>query len=592
MKLNPLITLTGLLWLPLAQAQVDYNIDINDPVHHSADVNVVLNHNGVEPLTVQLPNWRTGKYTILPLADGIRDFAATDANGQPLPWHKSARGQWQVAAGYQGPVTISYSVTATELGQRSRHIDDSHAYLDASGVLMYNPKQRDEALTVSLQVPPSWRSVSGLPRLGEHQFKAANYDVLIDSPIETGIHQSFSFKVDKRDYELVIWGEGNYDTTAMVADLKALAGAAGEYFKGEYPYDYYLFIVHATSGARGATEHLNSTVIQRPRWSFAKRKDYLSFIATAAHELVHTWNVKAYRPQGLIPYDYQRDNYTDMLWFAEGGTSYLQNMWLLRGGVMTTEEYLADVARRITEHRRRPGVAKQTVAQASFDNWIARGGDYGFNNSVSIYSEGYMANWSLDLWLQQQGQSIAQLHQGLYQQHRIPVGYNASQMQTLINKIANKDSQMWWQQHIEQPLNLDFEAMLAQVGLTMKWPTKQILDMGVSIDDDNRLTKVARGGPGWQAGLTAGDQILAINGLRFDGKTWPQQWAQLADNQSVTLDLFRRDSLMSVSVTPTKIADGKLKLVPLAGATAAQQAAFTAWTGAAFPQANPAAEAE
>ncbi|MBY6224551.1 PDZ domain-containing protein [Ferrimonas balearica] len=576
--------LSTLAWMAApAWSDVTYHIDIDRPDHHLATVSATFPVADAGQLDVKLPNWRTGRYQLLPMADGVRRFEAVNADGEPLTWHKTARATWAIELTQPTEVTIRYQVHATELGDRSRHIDDSHAYLDASGVFMYSPAFRDEPLSVTLSVPEPWRSVSGMDSERAHQFVAPNYDVLVDSPIETGIHQDFAFRVDGRDYELVIWGEGNYDTEQMVADLKALVAAGGAYYDHDYPYQRYVFMVHATTGVRGATEHLNSTVIQRPRWSFAKRQEYLSFIGTASHELVHTWNVKAYRPQGLVPYEYQADNYTPLLWLAEGGTSYLQNLWLVQAGIMTAEEYLADMAKRLERHQQTPGREQQSVAEASFDNWIARGGDYGTNHSVSIYSEGFLANWALDFWLRDGGSGIDALHRALYQQHRLPAAYNNDSLQTLLTELGGRDVTPFWQSHIDGPLQLDIDGLLAQAGLALIPAKKQKLELGVSHDDSGKLTRVRRDGPAWQAGLTPGDQLVAIDDQRFDPDLWRQTLAQHEAGQKVTVTVFRRDRLMSRELVLASAPDGKAKIEPLASVSKAQKARFKAWLGIDWP---------
>ncbi len=566
-----------------AWADVAYRIDIDRPQHHLATVEATFPRATADTLEVRLPNWRTGRYQLLPMADGIRQFEALDARGRPLAWQKTARATWSIALDQPSEVTIRYQVHATELGDRSRHIDDTHAYLDASGVFMYSPMFRDEPLTVALSVPKDWRSVSGMTSEGKHRFVAPNYDVLVDSPIETGLHQDFAFEVDGRDYELVIWGEGNYDTAQMVADLKALVKAGGAYFGQDYPYERYVFMVHATTGVRGATEHLNSTVIQRPRWTFAKREEYLGFIATASHELVHTWNVKAYRPQGLVPYEYQSDNYTPLLWLAEGGTSYLQNLWLVQAGVMSVDEYLEDLAKRLVRHQATPGREQQSVAQASFDNWIARAGDYGTNHSVSIYSEGFLANWALDFWLRDGGSGIDALHRALYREHRLPGAYDNASLQALLSQLGQRDVMPFWQSHIDGPLQLDIAGLLAQAGLQLKLADKQKLDLGLSEDGKGTLTRVRRDGPAWQAGLTPGDQLVALDGQRYDSKLWAQTLAQYEPGQTLTVTVFRRDRLMERKLVLGSEPDGQARIEPLASVTEAQKARFAAWLGVDWP---------
>ena len=380
----------------LVQASVAVDINIKQPQHHYAHITVSFDEFASEHTNFHLPTWRTGRYKIINLANGIREFSAVDGQGNKLDWQKLDKDTWQVQGILHKKVQISYQVYANQLGQRTRHIDDSHAFLDASTVVMYNEVSRDQKHVINLQVPENWNSVSGLEPGGKaHQFIAKNYDVLADSPIETGINEHHKFTIEGRDYELVIWGKGNYDSAKIVADLKVLVQQSKHIWQG-YPFKRYVFMVHATSGARGATEHLNSTIIQTSRFKFSERTDYLKFISTAAHEFVHTWNVKQYRPKGLVPYDYQQENYSTLLWLSEGSTSYLQNQLLLRGDLMSSNEFLQSLAKRIAGYLHKPGRQSQTIAQASFNKWIDEGGDYGKNHSVNIYSEGFLVSWLLD----------------------------------------------------------------------------------------------------------------------------------------------------------------------------------------------------
>ncbi len=195
-------------WVIPALADVDYHIDINQPAHHLAQVSVSFPQTDSDKLTVNLPVWRTGRYQVLPVADGVRLFNATDSKGQSLPWKRTASGEWQIALTKPTSVKVTYQLHANELGDRLRHIDNSHAYLDASGVFMYSPAFRQQPVTIKMAVPEGWQSYSGMDKGPKsHSFSAPNYDVLVDSPIETGISEHVSFEADGRDYDVVFWGK-------------------------------------------------------------------------------------------------------------------------------------------------------------------------------------------------------------------------------------------------------------------------------------------------------------------------------------------------------------------------------------------------
>jgi predicted metalloprotease with PDZ domain len=591
-----LLALCGLLSVSSAHGTVDYRIDLSEPVHHLARVSVTFPKTEDTELVVNLPVWRSGKYKVLPIADGVRQFSAHDSQGKPLGWKRSASGEWRVQLDAPTRVIVSYQLYGNELELRTRHIDETHAFLDASSVFVYSPVFRGEDLRVQLKVPKGWKSYSGMMRGdSEHSFVASDYDVLVDSPIETGISHHRAFKSDGRDYELVIWGEGNYDPDQMVRDLTLLSGQA-KVLWDDYPFERYLFIVHATGGAAGATEHSNSTVIQLPRFGFRERGDYLLFLATASHEFIHTWNVKAYRPAGLVPYDYQSENMSELLWLAEGSTSYFENQLLLRAGVISAGEFFTDLARNIEVNRHTPGRELQSVAEASLGQWVATGGDYAVNHSVNIYSEGYMVSLALDFELLRDSglkHSFRDVHRELQRQHSLPQGYGVFEVKTLLAKFGGKSYDAWWQTHVDSPVSLDFDALLARAGLRLnhgdevdqeKISTQVFAGMTLAAEPGSLvLEQVLRDGPAWQAGVVAGDELVAIEGLRVSAGGLGKRLEDFRVGDTVALTLFSNDRLKQVNLVLGEQKRGALKIVPQPKASKAQKAFFTAWLGIDWP---------
>ena len=575
----------------MAQESVVVEISIENPQHHYAKVALNYKKVNIEQITLKLPTWRTGRYEILNLANGIREFTVYDGKGNELPWQKIDKDSWQIDNTLNKNIKITYQVYANQLGQRTRHIDDSHAFIDASTVVMYSDITRDFQHVIDLSVPPTWRSVSGLTSGShEHQFIAKNYDVLVDSPIETGVNEFHQFVVDGRDYELVIWGKGNYDSEKMLADLKVLVQQSKAIWQG-YPFKRYVFMVHATSGARGATEHLNSTIIQRSRFKFSTRKDYLGFIATAAHEFVHTWNVKQYRPKGLVPYDYQHENYSTLLWLSEGSTSYLQDQLLMRGNLISTKEFFENLAKRITAHQHKPGRKAQSVAQSSFDKWLAEGGDYGNNHSVNIYSEGFLVSWLLDFSIIDKtalAKSYRDVHNILYQDYSIPKTFDEKDLLTILQRVTDSNYSSWWQENVHGYVDIDFAALLAKAGLQMSYgdKAKKKAWLGAKTKQTTnglQITAVEKDSPAWQAGLTTDDIIVAVDSLRMADKNLTARLKNFTPNDRLSITFFRRDELLTRMVTLGEMPKSKLQIVPMKDASADQKAFFKHWTGVEFP---------
>ena len=577
-------------------AKVIYQIEMTDPEHHLAEVTIKL-PKGLNSLELRLPAWRTGYYKILDQANGVRKFSAKGANGELLDWKRVDKSRWLIDNPSQASVQVNYQLYANELGRRTRHIDDSHAFLDATAVFMYEPSLIEQIHLVNLKVPEKWKSYSGMVEVEEHQFIAQNYHQLADSPIETGINEAFEFVNDKRQYQVVFWGKGNKERQQIVDDLEALVSQSQTIWKG-YPYNKYVFMIHSTSGAGGATEHLNSTVIQRARDRFNQRDDYLdSFLRTASHELVHTWNVKAYRPKGLVPYDYQQENYSELLWIAEGSTSYFEDRLLLTAKLQTVKEFLTSLSQRVDKFQRSPGHSLQSVSEASFEKWIAQGGDFARNHSVNIYSEGFMASWLLDFQMLQDSQlnsGYKELHQELYAAHEndvrgkagvATVPYDKAMLLEIIQRLTKLDYNRWWSDNIEAPIEIDFDKLLDKAGLKFASLKESDYKVWTGFKSNQKLvlTGVEKGSPAWKAGLTIDDQLLAVNGYQVTNDNLDNWLGQYESNEEVELTLFRDQQLIRKTIKLGRISKKPRKIELVEKPTEQQKQFFEVWLGVEFP---------
>ena len=500
-----------------AQAQVAYTLDLSKAEWQRGEVTAVFPDPEGTTLDVKMPAWRTGRYTIIDQANGVRDFAATGSDGRALGWQKVDKSTWRIDARGEGAITVTYRIHADQLSDRLRHFDDSHAYFNAAGIFVYADETRGDPVTVSLDVPAEWKSWSGLERTGPHSFSAPDYDIFADDPIETGISERVTFEADGIDYALVRWGGGNLDLAAAQRDLAAIGRASQEIWTG-YPFEDYLYIVHATDDVGGATEYARSTIMQRPRNSFAGG-GYRSFLTTAAHELIHAWNVKAYRAAGMNPYDYQEENYTDLLWLTEGSTSYFSYMMMAWADLVSVEETLATLAGQMRSNAMTPGRAVQSLAAASMDEWIGAPGDMGYNDSISIYREGAIASMLLDMEMiaRTDGRvSYRDVHQRLWERFRAgDEAFTSDEVKEILADLTGSDWSDWWTAHVDTPLLPDYAAALAPLGLRLSETQEDGSSAGWQVRQGAAgptVGAVPRGGAAWQAGFRPGDVIVTIDG--------------------------------------------------------------------------------
>ncbi len=573
------------------QAPISYQLTVTDAKHHLANVSITFADVGTKTLTVKLPVWRSGRYEILNLSKNINQFSAQDSSGQALTWNKTDKNSWKLFLKQPGDVTINYQVYANTLKYRVAHVDETHAFLDASGVFMFAPAMRDLPLTVNLDVPEAWQSRSGLDKTAAHTFVAQDYDQLVDSPIESGIHEFLSFVIEGITYEVVIWGQGNHDINNLKDQITLIHHEVKKIWK-TFPYDRYVFMYHSGDGLRGATEHVNSTIIQQARFNFKPRKTYLKVLSTTAHELVHTWNVKAYRPAGIAPYDYSQENYSDLFWMAEGITSYYDDLLLLRAGIYQPKDYFELMAKNIQDHLTKPGRQVESLAQTSFDTWLKDDPQQSHNASTNIYLEGHLIAWYLDQEIRRLTNSqfgMDELQLRLFQQHsNVDRGYHKSDVLKLLQEITGSDMSTFWAQHVEGTQAIDFDQLLNFFGLQRTEKEADDENAAVNgwigaafnLDGDSVLIKtVDSDSPAWLAGLSAGDKLLAIDGIQVTTNNIEKRIKQLSLDNQHTIHYFSSGRLSETHLSAVAEPNPEFKIEPIEKPNKTQKARFKAWTG-------------
>jgi len=567
----------------------DYTLTVTDANHHLADVEIIFKGVKTKSFSVKLPVWRTGKYQVLDLTSNIRNFEVLDANNEALQFQKDDKNTWRIWVNSPNIVKVKYQVYANLLRSRVSHIDETHAYLDATGVFMYSESQRDKALTVKLNVPQNWRSVSGMESIAPHQFKADNYDQLVDSPIESGIHTFDSITVEEQTYEIVIWGEGNFDMERLKKDIEKLHYQAKAIW-GTFPFKRYVYMYHAGDNLRGATEHVNSTIIQTDRLGFFPDKNYRKLIATTAHEFVHTWNVKSYRPAGITPYDYSKENYSDLFWMAEGMTSFYDNLLAVRSEIFTVAEYLENIAEDIHAFRNKPGRNVMSLADSSFDTWLPNDRTRSHNTTVSIYLKGSLVSLLMDKEIRKltkNKKNLDDLHALLYKNYaNAKSGYTSYNVRQLLKQLTGNDFSRFWQDYVEGVKEIDFDELLTFYGLQIeqkdeeKSDDKSTLSLGLKIKLNKGLPEITRvdfDGPAWKAGLTTGDQLIAIEGYRINNNL-DKHLENFEIGKTYELTFFNQGQLKTTQVSPAQAPPKKIKIVALDSVTKMQIKHFNSLT--------------
>ncbi|ALJ01535.1 peptidase M61 [Rufibacter tibetensis] len=547
----------------VAAPSISYRLSMPQPHTHYFEVEMRLAGFKGKNQEVTMPVWAPGSYLIREFPKDVEAFQAFVGN-TAVKAEKTDKNTWRVATGGKD-VTVKYKVYAYELSVRTSFIDASHGYLNGTSVFMYPEGHKDLPSTLTVVPFKGWSKVStGLPQVSGQPFtyRAQNYDVLADSPIEIGNHEILSFESNGVKHEVAMYGEANYDPKKLTADMKRVTEEATKVF-GELPFNYYLFIVHNLASGGGGLEHLNSTTLHATRTAYGSERTYEGFLNLVAHEYFHLWNVKRLRPIALGPFDYNQENYSRMLWVSEGFTTYYADLIMRRAGFTSEREHLDRIASSITSVENTPGNKVVSAAQSSFDAWIKqyRPDENSYNTHLSYYSKGALLGMLLDMEILRATngtKSLDDAMKALYDQYykKQNRGFTDKEFQQGIEKFTGKLMDEFFQKYVYGVETPDYNSFLSTVGITLtdvnKGTNQPLLGAGISTASGRPIvTTVTRNGSAWQAGLNVNDEIIGINGYRVSddiNKSIPAY----AVGDIVELVVSRAGQLMILPVTLLK----------------------------------------
>ena len=572
---------------PPGNPPVEYTVQLQAPQTQMVEIQMVIRNVFGNELEVALPVWRPGRYDVLNPSGTVRNVSASTPSGTSLSVTKIDKTTWRIRTEGENEVRVTYSIYANSLGNRTRHVDDTHAFLSGATVFFYVPERRKDWALVHIDAPADWKVATGLePVDGNPRTRfAPDYDVLVDSPLEIGLHDVIPFDVDEVPHEIVIWGDIKYDAGRLIADFTRIVKEGIAIF-GDMPYKRYVFLVHVSPDARGGTEHLNSTIMQTTRRSFETEAGYKAFLGLVSHEMFHTWNVKQFRPAGIHPYDYTKENYTDLLWVAEGATSYYDDLILVRCGLESADAYLALLGRAIESQRNRPGSRVQSLAESSFDAWVKFNHPTpdDVNSTISFYEAGAMASLLLDMELRTRTDNRVSLDDAMRKLYvRFPLsgsGYTMEDLVGILDRMSESSFRTFFESFITGAGVYPFEDALRVVGLEVLFHPESKPYAGLHLHDRSgvlEVRSVLSDGPACLAGVNAGDEIVALDGKRVTADEFEEYIAVLNTGDVIQLHIVRRGRLRTFEVKVRGRSAGRCQLARVKSPTEAQKAAYRSW---------------
>ncbi|HRP23595.1 MAG TPA: PDZ domain-containing protein [Thauera sp.] len=601
--------------MPSAVPAVEYRIRPSNPGAHLFAVSCTVRAPDPAGQIFRLPAWIPGSYMIRDFARNIVTLRAECA-GRACAVEKLDKHSWRVAPTPAGAaLTLHYEVYAWDLSVRSAHLDDSHGFFNGTSVFVAVEGHTEAPCEVIIERPEGapfrgWRLITALPpavgraggtagcRFG--RFRARDYDELIDHPVEMGDFTLARFEAAGVPHDIALTGRHDCDLDRLCADLERICAWQIDLFGAPAPVDYYLFLTMVVGDGYGGLEHRASTALLCARdelpWKGMEGlpDGYKSFLGLCSHEYFHTWNVKRIKPAAFTPYDLTRENHTRLLWAFEGFTSYYDDLALVRSGVIGVEDYLGLLAKTVSNVMRGSGRQKQSVAESSFDAWTKyyRQDENAPNAIVSYYAKGALIALALDLQLRAGSEgrcSLDDVMRKLWGDHgQTGVGVAEDGIYQAVREVGGtvlgKRLARWLQQAVEGTDDLPLERLLKGFGVELAVePASTAPGVGLKLapgDSEARIANVYDGGPAQRAGLSAGDVLIALDGLKLTAKGLETQLKRRRPRDRIELHAFRRDELRVFQVELAEPQADKyvLKLAARSGERAA--ALRKGWLGA------------
>lgn len=560
-----------------------FTVSMEQPNTHY--YHVIFRGEGMKDKTqdFKMPVWTPGYYQIMDYARNVLNFRAEDGAGNPLAWEKTAKNTWRVKSGKDASITVSYDVYAFNRSVADSYLDDERGFISPTGVFMHVAGRIQHPVTVTVRPYQNWTRVStGLdPVEGRpNTFFAPDFDILYDCPILIGNQEILKFEVQGIPHVFAGINLGALDRAKFTADLKRMVESAVTLI-GEIPYRHYTFLAIGPGG--GGLEHLNSTALTFNAAGLTSPAGYKRWLSFVSHEYFHHYNVKRIRPIALGPFDYDRENYTNLLWLSEGISVYYEDIILNRAGLLSRDEVLERFQSSIARFENGSGHLFQSATESSFDTWMkffSRGGNTA-NTTISYYDKGAALGMLLDFKIRNETKNrkslddvMRTLYRKFYKEKKR--GFTDQEFREVCESEAGGSlSEIF--EYASTVKEIDYPRYFAYAGLDIDVQPRELAGawFGTAAQDQNgnlMIFSVEMDSPALQACLSVQDEIIALDGTRVTSRTMSEMLNSRKSGDKVRVLISRRNAIRELEVVLGKKTERNFRIKPLANPNPLQAA--------------------
>ncbi|MDG2042159.1 MAG: PDZ domain-containing protein [Bacteroidia bacterium] len=522
--LKKVLLILSISTISMTTNAINYSVSFSKVKSHYVTVDIEFDATNKAYVDFKVPVWTPGSYKVREFSNAFENISANN-----LEIKRLNKNTWRIFTDGQSQVSLSYDVYCFTVSVRQSYADEYYAFLHGVSVFGYLEGYENEQILLTIYPNDNWANVEvSLPKIksSKHSYRCSNYDLLGDSPIAIGNFDTIDYTSGDVTHKIVMIGEGNYDLNKVMEDFKKISDTQIE-MMGSHPSSQYVHFIYNVSQGGGGLEHANSQTSMMPRWNYSNPNKYRSFLGLIAHEYFHLWNIKRIRPKELGPFDYDKEVYSEMLWIAEGITSYYDDITLLRMGAYSKEEYLKIITSQMSRLENSPGKTVMSLAHSSLLAWVKAylPNEESSNKTISYYNKGMIVAVLLDLEIRSTSNySLDDVMRKLYANFYLKKnrGFTYDEFVDVCSSIAGKDMSIFLNEIVYSlnPINYDiFMNFGLDLTIDKSYSTKPWSGISTELNRNRIIvTNIISNSPGVESGLSVNDEIIALDDWRLKVK--------------------------------------------------------------------------
>ena len=534
-----------------------YVVSYKDSERHFIDFKLIIDSKGLSKIKLQLPSWRPGRYELGNFAKNIKDFNVLCRDNKKVRFSKKTKDLWELECQYSDQIIITYSYYAHELNAGSTYLDENQLYINPVNCMFYNSQDTNLEYEIEFKLPSDFKIYTSLENTGNNTLKATNFDQLADSPIiASNSAQQRSLTINNINFSFCFQGEVKVNWEKMLKDFTSFINYQINIF-GSFPHKKFLFLFQITpySSYHGVEHHHSTVILLGPSYDVFKNL-YKELLGVSSHELYHVWNVKGIRPSDMLPYDFSKENYTEMGYVTEGVTTYMGDRILYESGVFSTDQYFKELEKLFQRHFHSDGRNHYSVSESSFDTWLD-GYVQGIpGRKVSIYVEGALIALICDAKIKKgtgHKKSLHDVMRAMYSGSKEITSYDMNDYKSTLEAISGESFSSIFDKIIYG--KEDFMDFLEEAFKVFGWKFSVIKSENISWqlglktyfkNGHLKVLNVLENSAGHNSKIIKEDEILAVNDFRIDNNL--EHWLNYFENDNIVLKVSRNGKILDINM--------------------------------------------